>query len=153
MQGGVPSHPRPLFKGDIPIIIMVSSCILGMSMMGLTQFLPYMLLSPESSVIKEKKMINISAVMIPLGQIELVMSSHLWSHWRGQVFLCIFIGAAMHAVSMTLFTLFHYTLVEALVCLIIYVSFFSLVFVSCVNLIMMRVSVHEFSILCGATLW
>ena len=49
-----PLIPVILLTNDI-FIIMVSSCILGMSMVGLTQFLPYMLLSSESSVIKEKK--------------------------------------------------------------------------------------------------
>ena len=102
-----PLIPVRLLKGNIPIIV-VSSCILGMSMMGLTQFILFVFLSPESSVIKEKKMINIGAVINQLGTIELVMS-----HVTGVTVekigfsLCIFIGAPMQAVSMTLFTFFH----------------------------------------------
>ena len=103
--------------------------------------------------VKDAKMINIGAVMIPLVAIKLVMSPTAGVIGEKTGFsLCIFIGAAMQAVSLTLFTFFHYTLAEVLVCLIIYGSSFSLVFVSCVNLIMTRVSIHEFSILCGATL-
>ena len=77
---------------------------------------PYMLLSPESSVIKEKKMINIGAVMIPLGTIELVMS-----HVAGVIeekigiSLCIFIGTPIQVVSLTLFGFFPLFFIEVLV--------------------------------------
>ena len=147
-----PLIPVRLLKGNI-LIIMVSSAILGVSMVGLTQFLPSMLLSPESTVIKDKKMINIGAVMIPLGAVELVMSPVAGIIGEKIGFsLCIFIGASLQAVSLTLFTFFHYSITEVVVCLIIYGSSFSLIFVSCVNLIMSMVSLHEFSILCGTTL-
>ena len=134
--------PVRLLKGDI-FIIMVSSCIFGMLMVDLTQFILYMLLSPESSVTKEKKMINNGAIMIPLGAIELVMSPTAGViEEKIGISLCIFIGTPIQVVSLTLFTFFHYTLAEVLVRLTIYGISFSLLFVSCVNLIMTRISLY-----------
>lgn len=147
-----PLIPVRLFKGDM-LVLMITSAILGMSMVGLNQILPYMLLSPESTVIREKKMINVGAVMIPLGVTELFISPVAGVLGEKIGFtLCIFIGTTMQAVALTLLTFFHYTLAEVLICLIIYGSSFSLIFVSLVNVIMTLVPVHEFAILCGAGL-
>ena len=70
---GVPAHPINKFKGDT-LIIMVATAIFGVSMVGLTQIFPYMLLSPESTVITNKKMIYVGAVMLPLGAVEIFIS-------------------------------------------------------------------------------
>ena len=149
---GYPLIPINKFKGDI-LIIMVASAILGVSMVGLTQIFPYMLLSPESTVITNKKMIYVGAVMLPLGAVEIFISPVAGVIGEKIGFsLCIVIGTALEAVSLTLLTFFHYTLTQVLICLAVYGSSFSLIFVSCVNVLLKKALPHEFSILCGTCL-
>ena len=132
---------------------MVASAILGVSMVGLTQIFPYMLLSPESTVITNKKMIYVGAVMLPLGAVEIFISPVAGIIGEKIGFsLCIVIGTALEAVSLTLLTFFHYTLPQVLICLAVYRSSFSLIFVSCVKVLLKKALPHEFSILCGTCL-
>ena len=104
-------------------------------------------------MIKNKKMIYVGAVMLPLSVIEIFISpvAGVIGEMIGFL-LCIVIGTAMEAVSLTLLTFFHYTLPQVLICLTIYGSSFSLIFVSCVNVLLKLAPPHEFSILCGTCL-
>ena len=95
---------------------MVATAILGVSMVGLTQIFPYMLLSPESTVITNKKMIYVGSVMLPLGAVEIFISPVAGVIGEKIGFsLCIVIGTALEAVSLTLLTFFHYTLPQVLI--------------------------------------
>ena len=105
-----PLIPINKFKGDI-LIIMVATAILGVSLVGLTQIFPYMLLSPESTVVTNKKMIYVGAVMLPLGVVEIFITPVAGVIGEKIGFsICIVIGTAMEAISLTFLTFFHYAL-------------------------------------------
>ena len=147
-----PLIPMRLFKGDI-LILMIISTVLGISVMGVMQIFPYMLLSPENEAIETKKMIYIGLVMLPLGAIELFISPVAGLIGERVGFsLCIIIGAFIEAFALTLLTFFHYTLAQVLVCLIIYGGSFSLIYVSMANILMKSVPPYEFSIISGTSM-
>ena len=149
-------HPlipvKYIFTRDIGIVMIVSF-LLGVVALSVIQITPYLLLSPENTIVKNKKMVYAGLLMLPFGIVELIVAPIVGYIGKKVGFsICVTFGALFQCASLIYLTFLHYNIGAILVGFILYGGTSGTIYVASMDILAELVPPHIFSVLSGTYL-
>ena len=126
---------------------------MGVVALSVIQITPYILLSPESTIITNKKMVFAGLLMLPFGIMELIISPFV-GYIGGKVgfSVCITAGALFQCASLIYLTFLHYHIAPLLIGFILYGGTSGAIYTASLDILAELVPPQVFSVLSGTYL-